>query len=173
MIRNVAAGRRCIVVRCRIVVARHVVGARGTAGGRRIVVARGAVRGIWHRRGDVLTSGHVATCPYGIIRNVAAGRRCIVGGCGIVVARCVVGVHGTAVGRRIVVARGVVRAHATIGGCSDVGARCYVPRCYVPLRSLIRIDKTHDPRCKTSDVIWSMPHPTTLTIDDIPYLISS
>jgi len=31
-------------VRCRIVVARHVVGARGTADGRRIVVARGVVR---------------------------------------------------------------------------------------------------------------------------------
>jgi len=39
----------------------------------------------------VPTSGHVATCPYGIIRNVAAGGRCIVGGCGIVVARHVVG----------------------------------------------------------------------------------
>jgi len=66
--------------------------------------------------GDVPMYGHLATCPYGIIRNVAAGRRCIFGGCGMMVGafatggrRCTVG------GRCIVVARRVVRHWAPFG----------------------------------------------------------
>ena len=94
----------------------------------------------------VPTSGHVATCPYGMIRNVAAGRRCIVGGCGIVVARGVVrGIWhrgrvfrcGGTLQRAPTKPPGdsVVGAYATVGGCSDVWGRSDVwAPCNVPLR---------------------------------------
>jgi hypothetical protein len=101
-------------------------GRRCTVGGRCIVVARRVVRHwapfgdvalLWHVAwwGDMPPSagvpmwGHVATCPHGMIRNVAAGGVALSGDVELLW-------HVTWLG-----------AHATVGGCPDVGARCHVP----------------------------------------------